>query len=375
MRKNNDVKAILFLLYTLLIALFGFLGCFSFYIYQNEKISEEEIQVAKADSQAIMMIEPVALPEDDYEFDENQNTIQITPKEPEPEPPVVTSNEEFYYTQLESNSKGIYTALKNGKNSLIYGNKPINIPNNLREIILDSNGEEKIKGIFTIAMNAFEYDNPEVFYIDYSKFTLYYEDDGLGNYKNYLKNGDEVNNYYEDAFSNESDVKKAQEEIDLIVEGIIEDANNMNSDYDKIKYVHDWLVKNIEYDETLNKANRNNIYGAFVEKQVTCGGYAKAFKYIMDKLNIECIIVQGKATDNGNTEYHAWNFVKLNREWYGIDCTWDDPVIVGGPKTNEVYYTYFLKGEKEFENTHEVFDTFYGTDVKIEYPSLSSNGI
>ena len=371
MKKNSDVKAILFLLYTLLIALIGFLGYFSFYIYQNEKTPEKELQVAKADNQAIMMIEPVITPEDDFE--ENQNTIQIIPKDPEPVTPVITDNDEFYYTQLENYSKGIYTALKNGKSSLIVGNKSIIVPNSLKEVIVDSNGEEKIKGIFTIAMNAFEYDNPDMFYLDISKFTLYYEDDGLGNYKNYLKNSDENNNYFEDAFSSEHDVKNAQKEINLVTDEIIRNASNMNSDYDRIKYVHDWLVENIEYDETLNKANRNNIYGAFVEKQVTCGGYAKAFKYLMDKLNIECIIVQGKATDNGNTEYHAWNFVKLNGEWYGIDCTWDDPVIVGGPKTNEVYYTYFLKGEKEFENTHEIFDTFYGTDVKIEYPTLSPN--
>ena len=56
------------------------------------------------------------------------------------------------------------------------------------------------------------------------------------------------------------------------------------------------MVDNIKYDETVSKINRSNIYGTFVEREVTCAGYAKAFKYVMDKLNFECIIVQGTAT-------------------------------------------------------------------------------
>ena len=145
-------------------------------------------------------------------------------------------------------------------------------------------------------------------------------------------------------------------------------------DYDKILYIHDWITENIEYDETLNKTNRNDIYGAFIEKEVTCGGYAKAFKYLADKLNIDCIIIQGKATSDEKTENHAWNYIKLSNNWYGVDCTWDDPIIIGGNENEkqQKYYTYFLKGKEAFNN-HKPFETFWDTKIKINYPELSNN--
>ena len=37
---------------------------------------------------------------------------------------------------------------------------------------------------------------------------------------------------------------------------------------------------------------------------------------------LECRFVSGTADGGG----HAWNQVKVNRKWYYIDCTWDDPV-------------------------------------------------
>lgn len=50
-------------------------------------------------------------------------------------------------------------------------------------------------------------------------------------------------------------------------------------------------------------------------------------------MNIPCIIVIGKATNTkGQTENHAWNYVQINEKWYAVDCTWDDPVIVGNGK-------------------------------------------
>lgn len=377
MKKNNDVKVILYFLYILLFMLLTFIAYFSFYVYQNEKLPEQEIKYAKV-NEDMMAIETVALPSDQYEDSKTTIKIDTKVKGPEIEKPVITNNNEFYFSNLEEYSKSIYNSLKDAKEDLKYGNKQIELPNSLKNIVLDSDGAEKTKGIFTIATNAFEYDNPDIFYFDVSKLAFFYESDSFGNYKNYLDyNEAKGNNYFEGTFSSREEVLNAEKEIDLVANEILSNASKMNSDYEKIKYVHDWIIKNIKYDETLNRANRNNIYGALVEKEVTCGGYAKAFKYLMDKLNIECIIVQGKATDNGHTEYHVWNYVKLNGTWYGVDCTWDDPVIIGNvpEEEKEIYYTYFLKGYNGFKDTHELFNVFYGTDVKTNYPEISLNDL
>ena len=276
----------------------------------------------------------------------------------------------FYYNQLDNYSKLIYESLERQKENLKNGTETINLQEKIKNIL----EKENIEAIFSAAINAFEYDNPDIYYIDMSKLVLYYESYSSGKYNIYLKKDDQYQNYLSDDFSNEEDIKIAQMKIDNIANEIQANIENIETDYDKILYIHDWITENIEYDETLNKANRNSIYGAFVDREVTCGGYAKAFKYLVDKLNIDCIIIQGEATTEEKTENHAWNYIKLLDNWYGVDCTWDDPIIIGetGNEKKPKYYTYFLKGQEVFNN-HKPFQTFFNTDIKINYPALSNN--
>ena len=73
------------------------------------------------------------------------------------------------------------------------------------------------------------------------------------------------------------------------------------------------------------------------------------------------------------TENHAWNYVQIEHNWYAIDCTWDDPVIIGvGIVGNTTKYKYFLKGEKEFNESHFPSGQFTENGKMFEYPILSS---
>jgi len=121
--------------------------------------------------------------------------------------------------------------------------------------------------------------------------------------------------------------------------------NKKSDTYENIKLAHDYLIESIEYDQTTSQENIYDLYGALINKKSVCEGYAKAFKYLMDSLNIPCTIVVGMATNSeGNTENHAWNYVQLNGNWYAIDCTWDDPILVGGGfLTNSSKYRYIFK--------------------------------
>lgn len=277
----------------------------------------------------------------------------------------------FYYSNLDEYSKLIYNGLEANRASLKTGTAEIIISNDFSEAIERS---ENIEKIFSAAVNAFEFDNPELFYLDSSKLLLYYEKSTFGNYKIYIKQGDEYGNYILSSFKNENGVNNAQSKLNSVVNEIINNANSKPDDYSKILYIHDWLVSNVKYNEELNKENKDNIYGAIVEGEAVCGGYSKAFKYLLDKVNINCIIIQGIGQNSETQENHAWNYVELNGKWYGVDCTWDDPVIVGDVTnyTEKVYYTYFLKGKNEIESDHMQFDTFYGTNIKIKYPELSN---
>ena len=125
----------------------------------------------------------------------------------------------------------------------------------------------------------------------------------------------------------------------------------------------------------MSQTNIYDIYGALVKKESVCEGYAKSFKYLMDSVEIPCVIVAGEGTNSeGSTENHAWNYVELDGKWYAIDCTWDDPIIIGGGKlSNSAKYKYFLKGESEFNQSHFPSGQFTENGKVFEYPSLSIN--
>ena len=102
------------------------------------------------------------------------------------------------------------------------------------------------------------------------------------------------------------------------------------TDVEKEKAVHDYLCINMDYDipavddESKADPDADNPYGMLVGHYGICSGYASTFKLFMDCLDIECIIVEGKA--NGLEEDHAWNKIHIDGKWYNVDVTWDDPV-------------------------------------------------
>ena len=372
--ENKKFNLLSLFLSIILILLFAIIIFFLIYIYKDVNSNKETISYANAIAQEEISL--VTIPENNIQNEEvvsMPSAIEDTPTEE-----VSNNQTKFYYNQLDQYSKLIYDGMESQKDSLKSGNSIITLPSKIGEIIGREENTETVQAMFSIAVNAFEYDNPELFYLDVSKLTLFYEGDSSGIHRVYLKNANGDENYLMQGFNSEQDVLNAIQEIESLKEEIINSINDLNlqTDYEKILYVHDWLVDNIEYDQTLQRINRSNIYGAFIEKNVTCAGYAKAFKYMMDELNINSIIVQGTAIEDGEEEYHAWNYVELDGTWYAIDCTWDDPIIRGTAspeQLEQIQYVYFLKGQNAFEERHTPFESFYGTDVKINYPELSLN--
>ena len=138
--------------------------------------------------------------------------------------------------------------------------------------------------------------------------------------------------------------------------------------------IHDYLVDTINYDSSLSKQNIYNIYGALVNRECVCEGYARAFKYLLDELDIPCVMIIGTATNSqGETENHAWNYVQLNGAWYAVDTTWDDPVVVGGgTASEESKYKYFLVGREVMDQDHSPSGQFTDDGKIFSYPNLSN---
>lgn len=283
----------------------------------------------------------------------------------------------YYYEQLSETGKKIYITIGNNIERFKNGDDNIPLPPSLNEDAKNNEGgKDYIAKEFQAAWDAFITDKSEYFYLDSSKVCLVTKMTTRGSNTNYeflIGKGDNAN-YFINEFNSKADVEKASQQIEAIKNEIVNNASGNN--YEKMKYVHDWIIDNVKYDTT-NGSNTSNIYGCLVNKNVVCEGYARTFKYLMDELNIPCVLVSGKATDeNGKSERHAWNYVYIKNNWYAIDTTWDDPIIIGnGIVDDSIKYKYFLRGSNTMNQDHTTMGQITKDGVEFEYPVLSEDDI
>lgn len=151
----------------------------------------------------------------------------------------------------------------------------------------------------------------------------------------YLTNGD-IRLLVNKKYSNDQ-IYYLNNKVDYIIKMLISD--NMN-DETKIRKVHDYLTNVVTYGYG---DNYDNAYGALVNRNAICTGYADAFSIFMDKLNIKNYKVVS------NT--HVWNVVYVNNEWKHIDVTFDDPA--NNYDINASNYNYYLINSNKLNNSNE----------------------
>lgn len=274
--------------------------------------------------------------------------------------------DKYYYNQLNDYSKSMYDTLLNSLDTFKSGSGTIQFT------IEDEIGE----GDFQAAWDALKLDHPEIFYVDTKQVSLITEQTSyffgkITKFKYYIKA--KSGGFYLSSFTNSQEVEDADKAIASVSSSIVQGATGNR--YDKIKYVHDWLVDHDDFD-TSSDVDQDTIYGALVKKKAVCEGYSNSFKYLMDKLDIPCVTVYGTGKNSdGNEEAHAWNYVQMeDSKWYAIDCTWDDPIITGGGKlNNENKYKYFLVGSDVLFENHKEDGDVSGTNQNFKYPKLNTS--
>ncbi len=99
------------------------------------------------------------------------------------------------------------------------------------------------------------------------------------------------------------------------------------TDYEKTLAVHDYITENVQYNFSALSLgyvyDAHTIEGALLKKQAVCEGIAKGIAYLLNKLDIQNIIVKGDSEIEGEEVGHAWNIVELGGDYYHIDATWD----------------------------------------------------
>lgn len=179
---------------------------------------------------------------------------------------------------------------------------------------------EKLHDVFEAVYN----DHPELFWLD-TAYSCKHKADGdcveIGlQFNRTAKNLERENAVFEGA-----------------AEELLATARGLTQDYDKERYVHDMLIQKVEYARSAEM--NQSAYSALVNGRTVCAGYARAFQYLLQQLQIPCYYCTGYAG-----EAHAWNIICLEDEYYNVDVTWDD--------NESGISNYFNKTDADYADTH-----------------------
>lgn len=363
-KRKSTAWAIIKLIIVLALIFFIY-ACYNVDFLKNNKyviIATSKIEQAidtitnKADDLATLI--------ENYEPDEEDDTIYE----------ITDSQDRYYYDQLDDASKIIYAEILNNLDKIKAGEDNIKISSKLSSLSESEDMNSALMSAFQNAWDAFRNDNVDIFYIDGTKMCLVTKTITRGkkvSYEFYISKGNNQN-YLIDGFNSAEEVDEAVKLVSNYETQILNTVTEKN-DYYKIVKIHNWMVDNLEYNLE-HSENNANIYGALNDKKVVCEGYARLFKSLMDKLEIPCVLVSGQGIDleTGSSENHAWNYVYLKGNWYAIDVTWDDPIIIGnGIVDADLKYKYFLKGSKNFSSSHVEEGQLVENGMKFTYPIIS----
>ena len=202
-------------------------------------------------------------------------------------------------------------------------------------------------------------DHPEIFWLTGYKYKYYKGSPNLIFVPEYLFGKDKI--------------REHQRAMQARVEKLVRPAKD-RSDFEKEKYVHDFICENVRYDK-LKKAYSHEIIGPLGQGVGVCEGIAKAVKVLLDALGVWCVIaICGNNPEKGIKYRHTWNIVKINGVYYHLDVTFDNTL---GQDGKEIRYDYFNLDDRQIFRDHEPLiapapactdhDHFYYKEKKLSF--------
>ena len=226
-------------------------------------------------------------------------------------------------------------SMENGENlTWAYNTLGSGIEANQGTISFEDESHSVNNNDFQTVWNAFLADNPQYFWLAQCDT---------------ISSGGKVTAvepYYDFIFTAD-ELPAAKAAFDAATAKALSGITNDMSQYEIELYLHDYLVNNVKYVN--GTSNTNNAYGALVNGQAVCEGYADAFQYLLTQAGISSCVVTGTSKGEG----HAWNLVKIDGEYYYVDVTWDDQ------DNGKNFYAYFNVTTAQLEEDHTIIPEFY----------------
>ena len=229
--------------------------------------------------------------------------------------------EQYYYNHMNKAQQAAYHSILSGVKNLA---DEFQIP--------ALEGEELYNVFFQMRL-----DHPEIFWLSSYKYRYYKDSPNLIFIPEYL--------------FDKKKICEHQKAMTARVEKLIRPAQKL-SEWEKEKYVHDFICENIRYDK-LKKSYSHEIIGPLGQGVGVCEGIAKAVKVLLDALGVWCVIaICGNNPEKGIKYRHTWNIVKIGGTYYHLDATFDN-TLGKDRETSEIRYDYFNLDDSQIFRDHE----------------------
>lgn len=235
-------------------------------------------------------------------------------------------HQEYYFKQLTEEEQRVYRELLKG------------IRAREKEFYLTISDDDSIDRSYHAVLK----DHPEIFWVHNREKiykTTYSDSDYCVFTPGYTYTDSEIDK-----------IQTAMEQSFQEVRALIpEDAG----DYEKVRIVYTYVIDHTQYQ---TGEDDQSIAGVFWKKSAVCAGYAGAVQYLLERLDIPCIYVDGST--KGSTEGHAWDIVKIGQEYYYVDATnGDQPDFLNGDAAQleehkTIIYDYLCPFPEEYERTY-----------------------
>lgn len=191
-------------------------------------------------------------------------------------------------------------------------------------------GEHMTEESIRHSLNAYLSDNPQVFWLENLFGYAYADDDTIVECYSVMS------------------AEECSEKVGILsdrIDSILDNIKVSMTPYDCEKYIHDTILSSCSYKEGVTSMADGwqyfSVYGAVVEGEAVCEGYAKSMQLLLNMAGVPCYTIRGTA----DGVEHLWNVVNVRDDWYHLDPTWDD-------SDDNLNYEYFNVTTAEISKNH-----------------------
>ena len=183
-------------------------------------------------------------------------------------------------------------------------------------------------------LRMFRYSKPQYYFLNATIYTITYSN----------KKVSVIFGIYP-AFGKGADRMEETEKVKAQVDTWQKQIDEYSTEDEKVQTIHDLIIRKVEYNHDLvnsdfateNTEYSQSVYSVLCTNKTVCAGYAQTFEMMCNGTGIDTVAV---------TSFdHEWNKIKLENNWYNVDCTWDDN------GSDNVGYTYFLRNDDYYDTS------------------------